>query len=57
MLARVYRNEETLDGEGAREERTKGEGWRERERERVGSLVGISNFTERGLTRPEGWRS
>lgn len=25
--------------------------------ERVGSLVGISNFTERGLTRPEGWRS
>lgn len=29
----------------------------ERERERVGSLVGISNFTERGLTRPEGWRS
>lgn len=39
-------------------ERTKGEGWREREREReFGSLVGISNFTERGLTRPEGWRS
>lgn len=56
MLARVpQREEETLDGEGAREERTKGEGWRERER--VGSLVGISNFTERGLTRPEGWRS
>lgn len=27
------REEETLDGEGAREERTKGEGWRERERE------------------------
>ena len=31
-------------------------GERERERE-FGSLVGISNFTERGLTWPEGWRS
>lgn len=41
-----------------RSERGEDEGRRvARERERVGSLVGISNFTERGLTRPEGWRS